>query len=152
MRAVGLAGAALFTIGGRANMTGLMISIVTAPLLATAYGATLLRLFARRPRMAAIVAPAGGMALTNYLSQSLLCVLLFTGIGLGLAGHTSPAQTQFLALIIFGSQVVASRWWMRRFRYGPVEWALRAWTHRARPAMRRQSSEPHAVGGAAGTG
>jgi uncharacterized protein len=135
---VGLAGATVFAVGGgTANLTGLMVSIVTAPFLAAAYAATLLRLFTRRPRVAETLAPAGRMALTNYLGQSLICVLVFTGVGLRLAGHTSPAQTQLIALTIFVLQVVASSWWMRRFRYGPIEWALRAWTHDKRPALRR---------------
>ncbi|MEU7760979.1 MULTISPECIES: DUF418 domain-containing protein [Micromonospora] len=135
---VGLAGAAVFTVGGgSASMTGLMVSAVTAPFLAAAYAATLLRLFTRRPRVADALAPAGRMALTNYLGQSLLCVLVFTGVGLGLAGHTSPAQTLLIALTIFAVQVATSAWWMRRFRYGPFEWALRAWTHRRWPDLRR---------------
>ncbi|MEV4814993.1 DUF418 domain-containing protein [Micromonospora tulbaghiae] len=135
---VGLAGAAVFAVGGgSASMTGLMVSAVTAPFLAAAYAATLLRLFTRRPRVADALAPAGRMALTNYLGQSLLCVLVFTGVGLGLAGHTSPAQTPLIALTIFAVQVATSAWWMRRFRYGPVEWALRAWTHRRWPDLRR---------------
>ncbi|MFI5490300.1 DUF418 domain-containing protein [Micromonospora echinaurantiaca] len=135
---VGLVGAAVFAIGGgTANMTGLMVSIITAPFLAAAYAATLLRLFTRRPRVADALAPSGRMALTNYLAQSLVCVLVFTGVGLSLAGHTSPAQTLLIVLAIFVVQVAASSWWMRRFRYGPAEWALRAWTHRTWPAMRR---------------
>ncbi|WP_433270162.1 DUF418 domain-containing protein [Micromonospora vinacea] len=129
---VGLAGAVVFAVGGStANLTGLMVSIVTAPFLAAAYAATLLRLFTRRPRVAEVFAPAGRMALTNYLAQSLVCVLVFTGVGWGLVGRTSPAQTLLIALVIFAVQLVASAWWLRRFRYGPVEWALRAWTHRA---------------------
>ena len=135
---IGLAGATLFAVGGgTANLTGLMVSIVTAPFLAAAYAATLLRLFTRRPRVADALAPAGRMALTNYLGQSLVCLLVFTGVGLGLVGRTSPAQTLLIALAIFVLQVAASWWWMRRFRYGPAEWALRAWTHRTRPTMRR---------------
>lgn len=135
---VGLAGATMFAVGGgTVNLTGLMVGITTAPFLAAAYAATLLRLFTWRPRVADTLAPAGRMALTNYLGQSLICALMFTGVGLGLAGHTSPAQTQLIALMIFVLQVAASSWWMRRFRYGPIEWALRAWTHRKWPAMRR---------------
>ncbi|MBG6104342.1 uncharacterized protein IW249_004756 [Micromonospora vinacea] len=130
---VGLAGAVVFAVGGStANLTGLMVSIVTAPFLAAAYAATWLRLFTRRPRVADVFAPAGRMALTNYLAQSLVCVLVFTGVGWGLVGRTSPAQTLLIALVIVAVQLVASAWWLRRFRYGPVEWALRAWTHRAR--------------------
>ncbi|PZF99883.1 hypothetical protein C1I93_04420 [Micromonospora endophytica] len=135
---VGLAGAALFAVGGgTANLTGLMVSIVTAPLLAAAYAATLLRLGTRRPRVAQALAPAGRMALTNYLSQSLVCLFVFTGVGLGLAGRVPPAQTQLIAVAIFLVQLAVSAWWMRRFRYGPVEWALRAWTHQQWPPLRR---------------
>jgi uncharacterized protein len=135
---VGLAGATLFAVGGgSANMTGLAVSIVTAPFLAAAYAASLLRLFTRRPRIANALAPAGRMALTNYLGQSLSCVLVFTGVGLGLVGHTPPARTVLIALTIFVVQAAASHWWMGRYRYGPFEWALRAWTHNRRPAMRR---------------
>jgi uncharacterized protein len=140
---IGLAGATVFAIGGgTANLTGLLICVITAPLLAAAYAATLLQWFTRRPRIAATLAPAGRMSLTNYLSQSVICVLIFTGIGLGLAGHTSPAQTQLIALTIFLAQVMASQWWIRRFEYGPAEWVLRAWTHRTRPAMRRNHRTP----------
>lgn len=134
---VGLAGAVVFAAGGgTANLTGLMVSILTAPFLAAAYAASLLRLFSRRTRLADAVAPAGRMALTNYLGQSLLCVLVFTGVGLGLAGRTSPAQTLLIAVGIFLLQVVFSAWWLRRFRQGPVERLLRAWTYRRdRPAQ-----------------
>ncbi|MFJ6198194.1 DUF418 domain-containing protein [Micromonospora sp. NPDC092111] len=127
---VGLAGAIVFAVGGgTANLTGLMVSIVTAPFLAAAYAATLLRLFTRWSRVADAFAPAGRMALTNYLGQSLVCVLVFTGVGLGLVGRTAPAQTLLIALLIFVTQMLASSWWLRRFRYGPVEGVLRAWTH-----------------------
>jgi len=127
---IGLAGAVIFAVGGgTANLTGLMVSIITAPFLAAAYAASLLRFFQRRTRIADVVAPAGRMALTNYLGQSLLCVLVFTGVGLGLAGRTTPAETLAIAVMIFLVQLAASTWWMRRFRYGPVEGVLRAWTY-----------------------
>jgi uncharacterized protein len=64
---VGLAGAAVFAVGGgTANLTGLMVSILTAPFLAAAYASTLLRLSTRRRRLADALAPAGLMALSNY--------------------------------------------------------------------------------------
>jgi uncharacterized protein len=130
---IGLAGAVIFAVGaGTANLTGLMVSILTAPFLAAAYAASLLRFFHRHKRIADVVAPAGRMALTNYLGQSLLCVLVFTGVGLGLAGRTAPAETLAIAVIIFLVQLAASAWWMRRFRYGPVEGLLRTWTYRGR--------------------
>ncbi|MGQ5261401.1 DUF418 domain-containing protein [Micromonospora sp. ZYX-F-536] len=135
---VGLAGATLFAVGGgTSNLTGLMVSVITAPFLAAAYAATMLRLFHRRRRVADVLAPVGRMALTNYLGQSLACVVIFTGVGFGLAGHTAPAQVLLVALALFAVQLAASAWWLRRFRYGPAEWVLRGWTNRERPAMRR---------------
>ena len=76
------------------------------------------------------LAPAGRMALTLYLLQSLLAVLLFHGYGLGLWGQV------LLALAIFAMQVVLAHWWMARYRFGPMEWLWRWITYGARPPMR----------------
>ena len=101
--------------------------------LAAAYVATLFRIFARAPRFAEELAPAGRMALTNYLGQSLLAVLVFTGVGLGLVGRVGPATVLLVAVAIFAVQLWFSRWWLARHRYGPVEWVLRAVTNAERP-------------------
>lgn len=131
---VGLAGALVFAAGGgTSDLTGLAVSIATAPFLAAAYAATLFRVFARAPRIAAELAPAGRMALTNYLGQSLLAVLVFTGVGLGLVGRVGPATVLVIAVAIFAGQLWFSRWWLGRHRYGPVEWVLRAVTNAERP-------------------
>lgn len=136
---IGLAGALVFAIGGTANLAGLAVSILTAPLLVSAYVATLLRVFAtpRGGRLARALAPAGRMALSNYLGQSLLGVLIFTGVGLGLTGDTPPAVVPVVAVGIFAVQLELSRRWLARYRYGPAEWALRAVTNAERPRMRR---------------
>jgi uncharacterized protein len=73
------------------------------------------------------------MALTNYLGQSLLAVLVFTGVGLGLVGRVGPAAVMLTALAIFALQVWFSRWWLDRHHYGPVEWVLRTVTNAERP-------------------
>lgn len=114
------------------------VDVITAPLLAAAYAATLLRL-AEGPRgrgMVAVLAPPGRMALSNYLGQSLVCALLFTGYGAALAGRVSPTEVAAIAVALFAAQAAASRWWLRRHRYGPAEWLLRAWTLLARPRWR----------------
>ncbi|MDG5806687.1 DUF418 domain-containing protein [Streptomyces ossamyceticus] len=137
---VGLAGALVFAIGGgTVGLGGLAVCILTAPLLTGAYVATLLRVFAtpRGARLARVLAPAGRMALSNYLGQSLLGVLIFTGVGLGLTGDTPPALVPVVAAGIFALQLELSRRWLARYRYGPVEWALRAVTNAERPPMRR---------------
>ncbi|MEU8420180.1 DUF418 domain-containing protein [Micromonospora sp. NPDC048835] len=136
---IGLAGAVIFASGGgTANLTGLTAGVLTAPLLAAAYAATLLQFFQtdRGRRAAAMLAPAGRMSLSNYLGQSLLCVLVFTGVGLGLAGALAPPVVVLVAVTIYCVQLAASAAWMARFRYGPAEWLLRAWTEQRWPRLR----------------
>ncbi|MEV6366920.1 DUF418 domain-containing protein [Micromonospora musae] len=140
---VGLAGAVIFASGGgTANLTGLTVGVLTAPLLAAAYAATLLRFFQsdRGRRVVAVLAPAGRMSLSNYLGQSLLCVLVFTGVGLGLAGVVAPPVVVLIAVAIYCVQLAASAAWMARFRYGPLEWLLRAWTEQHWPRLRAGGS------------
>ncbi len=82
------------------------------------------------------LAPAGRMALTNYLAQSVICTLVFYGYGLGWFGQMGRAWQLLFALVLFLLQVVVSRWWLARFRFGPMEWVWRAITYSQRPPMR----------------
>lgn len=67
----------------------------------------------------ALLAPVGRMALSNYLMQSLLGVLLFQGFRLGQT--LPPAQWMAIAFAIMLLQIVCSRWWLARHAQGPVE-------------------------------
>ncbi|MGZ9929402.1 DUF418 domain-containing protein [Streptomyces sp. NC-S4] len=133
---VGLAGGLVWAHAGHAHpgtayqLVAVAVDVVTAPLLAAAYGATVLRILAgpRGPRLAAVLAPAGRMTLTNYLTQSLVLALVFTGFGAALVGRVAPAPVTLTALTLFAAQLLFSRWWLARHRYGPVEWLLRAVT------------------------
>jgi uncharacterized protein len=148
--AVGLAGAVFYAtttvwrLGTGWEVIGLGLSLVTAPFLSFAYVGVMTTLFHRDGglRIAHALAPAGRMALTNYLLQSLVCALIFTGYGLGLMGQVSPAGSVSIALALFGCQMVVSAWWLGRFRYGPVEWGLRALTTATWPAMRKAAASP----------
>lgn len=71
----------------------------------------------------------GKMALTSYLTQSVIGVLLFFHVGIGLLGITSPAQNCLLAIAIFATQMLICRWWLSYFRFGPVEWLWRSATY-----------------------
>lgn len=89
-------------------------------------------LFFRRPSWKARLsrlAPVGRMALTNYLTHSVLYLLLFTGAGLGLLGSVGPTVCLVLSVAIFLSQIALSGWWLRRYRFGPGEWAWRTLTY-----------------------
>ena len=74
------------------------------------------------------------MALTNYLSQTLIQTLLFTGAGLALGNVFGLAFVALFAAAIFAAQVAFSSWWLGRFRFGPCEWLWRSATYgRAQP-------------------
>ncbi|SEB37800.1 uncharacterized protein SAMN04489727_1136 [Amycolatopsis tolypomycina] len=134
---VGIAGGVAYTLGGgNGNTLAVAASIATAPLLTAAYVATLLRVMHRTASVRDALAPAGRIALTNYLAQALFGLLVFTGAGLGLAGTFSPLATTGLAVAFFAVQLAASAWWLRGHRYGPAEWLLRWITNARRPAWR----------------
>lgn len=88
-------------------------------------------------RLLSVLAPAGRMALTNYLLQSLLCGLLFYGYGFGWYGQIDRWGQVQIALAIFAAQVALSPLWLQHFRYGPLEWLWRGLTYGHLPAMRR---------------
>ena len=84
-----------------------------------------------------LLASVGRMALTNYLAQSLLCTLIFTGAGLGLVGEVTRPQLYPIVLLIWVFQIASSHWWLKRFVYGPLEWLWRALTYGELPAFKR---------------
>lgn len=76
-------------------------------------------------RLGLWLSAVGRLALSNYLLQSLICVGLFYGIGLGLYGQLERPVLLAIVLAIWVAQVVFSLWWLRRFKAGPFEWAWR---------------------------
>ena len=98
-------------------------------------GAIVLGLHGRLRRWLALLAPAGRMALTNYIAQSVIGTWVFYGYGLGHWGMPRAQQLLYVVLV-FALQVLASRWWLARFRYGPLEWLWRWATYGRPPAMR----------------
>lgn len=133
---VGVAAGGLYaamTLGQAGTPTatfGATVDVLGSPVLATGYVAALLLVFrtARGGRLRAVLAPAGRMALSNYVLQSLVLALLFTGYGLGLVGRLGPLAVLAVCAAIFAGQLALSAWWLGRHRYGPIEWALRALT------------------------
>jgi uncharacterized membrane protein YeiB len=83
----------------------------------------------------AVLAPYGRMALTNYLSQSIICSAVFYGYGLGYYGMQRAHQIVFVLLVVV-LQILFSHWWLNKFRYGPMEWVWRAITYWKIPAFK----------------
>lgn len=77
-------------------------------------------------RMLGWAAPLGRMAFTNYLAQSVICGWIFYGYGLGQFGRLGVAATLAIGIFVYVAQAVFSAWWLRRYRFGPVEWLWRS--------------------------
>lgn len=75
----------------------------------------------------------GRMALTNYLAQTVLGVSVLGR----LHGH-GLTRTGILVFIVavWAAQLMWSKWWLDRFRYGPAEWAWRSATYRSFQPLR----------------
>jgi uncharacterized membrane protein YeiB len=86
-------------------------------------------------RLAEWLSYPGRLSLTNYVVQVATLEAVFASSTplislnrwMGLAG----------VVVIFGTQIVLSKWWMTRFRYGPLEWMWRGMTY-GRPEPLRQ--------------
>ncbi|HEY0660535.1 MAG TPA: DUF418 domain-containing protein [Lysobacter sp.] len=91
------------------------------------------------------LAPAGRMALSNYLMQSVVGTMVFYGYGAGLAGQIDRVGQLLLVVVVFALQLALSHWWLRHFRFGPVEWLWRAVTYLSWPPLRRAMDAVHVV-------
>ena len=87
-------------------------------------------------------APVGRMALTNYVGQSAIAMLIFRGVGLGLGGTMGPTLYLPLGIAIYLAQLAVSRAWLARFDYGPLEWFWRMLTYGAVIPLRKPQSLP----------
>ncbi|HYM86257.1 MAG TPA: DUF418 domain-containing protein [Pseudoxanthomonas sp.] len=118
-------------------------SYVGLPLMAFGYVATFALLLQQRAQwLVRLLAPAGRMALTNYLASGILGALVFHGHGLGLMGKLSMTAMNLLAIGIFAFLLAFSHAWLRWFRYGPVEWLWRSLSYGRAPRMRREHAVP----------
>jgi uncharacterized protein len=119
--------AALFAVGAR---TPLVVAVAYV-------SGLLLALPAVQTKRLLGLAAVGQMALTNYVAQSVVLGFVFYGYGFGLFGHAGSAATAALGLLLYVAQVEASKLWLRRFRFGPLEWAWRSLTYGRWQPMRR---------------
>ena len=144
---LGLLGNLIFVVAGEwarrsesdvADIAASTSILVAGPVLSAAYVAMIILLVQNkvwRGRLLPLAA-LGRMALTNYLLQSLICTTIFYSYGLGLFGTVGPARGALLTIAIYAVQVPLSIWWLRRFRFGPVEWLWRSLTYRGVQPMR----------------
>jgi uncharacterized protein len=77
-----------------------------------------------------IISPYGRMGLTNYQMQSIIGCILFSiwtfGSFFGRLGNT---ELFIVGLVVYILQIIFSRYWMKYFLYGPLEWFWRSATY-----------------------
>lgn len=116
------------------------IFAVAVPALTLAYAAAFALVWASSGgRVLRALTAAGRTALSTYFSQTLLGVALFYGVGLGLHGRIGLTGCFLTALVIFAVQSLAAAAWLRRFQFGPLEWAWRCVTYGAPVRLRLQA-------------
>ena len=104
---------------------------LAGPILCLGYASALTLAYLENPHRKIFIhfSNVGRMALTNYLSQSLVLTFLAYGWGLGLALKLNGYEVLGVGVILYLSQIVFSGIWLRRFRYGPLEWIWRCITY-----------------------
>lgn len=110
--------------------------IGTVPL-ALGYVAGIALIWLKKPTSLSWFQPVGRMALSNYISQSIIGIALFYGVGFGLAGKLGFTLMFVAAILIFTFQIVISSWWLRHFQYGPLEWIWRRLSYGAKLQQER---------------
>jgi uncharacterized protein len=82
------------------------------------------------------LAAVGQMALSNYVLQSIICSTAFYGYGLGLFGRLHRYEAYYVVLACWIIHLAWSPWWLRHYRFGPLEWCWRSLTYWQRQPMR----------------
>ncbi|MFN2394207.1 MAG: DUF418 domain-containing protein [Bacteroidales bacterium] len=78
----------------------------------------------------------GRMALTNYLMQSVIATTIFFSYGFGLYGQVNIWQGMILTVAIYIVQVIWSHYWLKYYRFGPMEWLWRTLTYGEKQKMK----------------
>jgi uncharacterized protein len=96
-----------------------VLSTISMPILCLGYVAAFGLYWRTAPH--SLLVSAGRTSLSHYLAQSLVCVLLFYGYGLGLFGRIGYGPALLVSIGIFIALSAIARLWLRRFERGPVE-------------------------------
>lgn len=105
--------------------------LIGAPLLMLFYVTSVIFLlnYSFGKRMLAPFIAVGRTAFTNYIMQSIIATTLFYNYGFGLYGKVNPFLGLIISLGIFLIQIIISNWWLKQFKFGPLEWLWRTMTY-----------------------
>jgi len=82
------------------------------------------------------LAAVGRLALSNYLTHSIVTSIIFYGDGLALYGELQRYQLYYIVFGIWIFQLIVSPIWIKHFYYGPAEWIWRSLTYQKFQAFR----------------
>jgi len=82
--------------------------------------------------------PVGRMALTNYLSQTIIMIIIFYNFGLNLIGRIGLISVMGIVVAVLVFQIIMSNIWLKHFRFGPFEWAWRSLTYKKKLKIRNE--------------
>jgi uncharacterized protein len=79
----------------------------------------------------------GKMALSNYIMQSLVGVVLLSLLMKQPANIPLVMQV-FIVGFVYIVQIYMSKWWLNRYRFGPLEWLWRSGTYGQFQSMKKE--------------
>ena len=83
-----------------------------------------------------LFASVGKMAFTNYILMSLIAMFIFYGNGLGLFGQVERSVQILIVIAIWVIILIISPLWLKKFRYGPLEWLWRVLSYWRKQPMK----------------
>ena len=79
-------------------------------------------------RRVAALRSYGRMSLTNYVTQSILGMLVYFPFGLYLAPYLGYTVSLLVGILMFFAQLAFCKWWLSRHKQGPLEALWHKWT------------------------
>ena len=110
----------------------LVASLIFAPLLSMGYIGLILKQLEKSNHWLIQLSFPGRMSLTNYISQSLVLSLIYGPWGLGLFQKIEFWNSFLIAILVWFSLLLISKFWLTRFSKGPAEWLLGRLTQKSR--------------------
>ena len=110
----------------------LVASLIFAPLLSMGYIGLILKQLEKSNQWLMQLSFPGRMSLTNYISQSLVLSLIYGPWGLGLFQKIEFFNSFLIAILVWFSLLMISKFWLTKFSKGPAEWLLGRLTQKSR--------------------
>lgn len=108
---------------------------IGGPLMAVGYLAVLALLFDKYKKLNNAFSAVGRMALTNYIMQSVVMISIF--YGLRLFGKIDMMYLPIIVVVFFIIQIMLSKWWMSRYKFGPLEYMWRVFTYNQKMSIKK---------------